>query len=174
MRKIGQIFRFLIPVIALATLVVFMTGAGRRERAKLEENKAIVRRNLEEFWSTGNMDIVDELYATNFVNHDPNHPDVRDLEGLKKWAKAIFAGLPDFHVTIERMVAEGDMAAERWRVRATHRGDFYGIPPTGKQVAFTGTTIYRIAGGKVVETWWNIDALGIFQQLGFKLAPAEE
>jgi len=173
MRKIGKIFSFLILIIALVALVVFMTGAGRRKRARLEKNKAIVRRNVDEFWNTGNMNIVDELYATNFVNHNPNAPDVRDLEGLKKWAKASFASFPDTHITIKDMVAEGDKVAKRWTFRATHKGDFFGIPPTGKQVAWTGTTIYRIAGGKIVEIWWNIDVLGLFQQMGFKLVPAK-
>ena len=88
--------------------MAFMTGAGRRKRAKLEENKAIVRASVEELWNTQDMALFDEFYATNLVNHNPNRPDVRDLEGLKKWAKATFAAFPDFHLTIERMVAEGN------------------------------------------------------------------
>ena len=139
-----------------------------------QENKAIVRRLVEEFWNKGDTTVADELIATGYVHHDPATPsEVRGLEGFKQWAITGRTGLPDMHITIEDMVAEGDKVAKRWTFRATHKGDFFGIPPTGKQVAWTGTTIYRIAGGKIVEIWWNIDVLGLFQQMGFKLVPAK-
>jgi len=173
MRKIGQIFKFLIPVIALAALVVFMTGAGRRERARLEKNKAIVHASVEKFWNTGDLAVADEFYATNFVNNDPNNPDVRDLEGFKKWVGATFAGFPDHHVIVEDMIAEGDKVVKSWTTNYTHTGEFMGMPRTGKRVTIEGITIYRIAGGKIVENWWSYDLLRWFQQMGFKLVPAK-
>jgi steroid delta-isomerase-like uncharacterized protein len=119
-----------------------------------EANKAIVRRSVEEFWNTGNMAAIDEFYATD------------DLEQFKQAAMANFTGFPDLHLTIDDLIAEGDKVAKRWTVRGTHTGEFMGIPPTGKQITVTGTDIYRIASGKFVEAWGNLDALGLMQQLG--------
>lgn len=73
---------------------------------------------------------------------------------------------PDTHFTIDDMIAEGDRVAIRWTVRATHRGEFEGIAPTGKPVTVTGTMVARIANGKLVEGWQNFDALGLLQQIG--------
>jgi steroid delta-isomerase-like uncharacterized protein len=172
MRKIGQISSFLIPVIAFVALVVFMTGCERQKKAKEEENKAITLR-AEELWNTGNLTIADEIYATDFVNHDPNAPDVRDLESYKGFIGMIRTGLPDFHVTIEDLVTEGDKVASRWTARGTHQGEFFGIPPTGKQATWTGITIYRFAGGKIVEAWWIKDVMGLLQQLGVIPPPGQ-
>jgi predicted ester cyclase len=139
MGKIGRTFRFLIPVIALVALVVFLTAAGRRERARLEKNKAIVQRAVDEFWNKGDIAAVDELFATDYVNHDPAAPDRGDLEGLKQWAMAGFAAFPDLHVTIEDLIAEGDKVAKRYTTRLTWTGDYMGMPPTGKQATEHGT-----------------------------------
>jgi len=165
MRKIGQIFSFLIPVIAFAALVVFMAGCERQKKAKEEENKTITLRAAE-LWNTGDLALADEIYATDFVNHDPSAPNVRDLESYKGYIVAVRTGLPDFHVTIEDMVAEGDKVASRWTARGTHQGEFFGISPTGKQATWTGIAIYRFSGGKIVEAWWSKDVLGLMQQLG--------
>ena len=130
-----------------------------------EENKTIVHR-AEELWNTGNLAIADEVYAKNFVNHDPGAPDVRDLETYKGFIAAVRTGLPDFHVTIEDMIAEGDKVAGRWTASGTHLGELIGIPPTGKQATWTGMTIHRFAGGKIVEAWWSRDMLSFLIQIG--------
>jgi steroid delta-isomerase-like uncharacterized protein len=117
-----------------------------------EENRAVVHR-AEDLWNTGNLVIADEIYATEFINHDPGAPDVRDRETYKGFIAAVRAGMPDFHVTIEDMIAEGDKVASRWTASGTHQGELVGIPPTGKQVMWTGMTIYRFAEGKIVEAW---------------------
>jgi len=130
-----------------------------------EENKTIVQR-AEELWNTGDLAIADEVYATDFVNHDPGLPDVRDLETYKGFIAATRTGFPDFYVTIEDMIAEGDKVASQWTARGTHQGELIGIPPTGKQATWTGMTIYRFAGSKIVEAWWSRDMLGLLIQLG--------
>jgi steroid delta-isomerase-like uncharacterized protein len=109
---------------------------------------------------------MDEVYAADFVNHDPAAPDVRDLDGLKGYAATVFAGMPDFHVTSQDMVAEGDKVVSRWTATATQTGELLGIPPTGNQVTWTGISIYRLADGKVRETWWSKDVAGMLEQLG--------
>jgi len=173
MRKIGQTLRFLIPVIALAALVVFMTGAGRRERARLEKNKAIVIREGEEVWNKGDMAVVDELFASDYVRHTAGQPDMQGREALKQHLKAVHTAWPDYHCTAEIMIAEGDKVAVRWRSTGTHQGTAWGIPPTGNKGDFVTVVFYRIAGGKIVEGW-VVDETAVLLTMGFKLVPAEE
>ena len=130
-----------------------------------EENKVLLRRLFEEVWNQGNLATVDELLATDYVLHDPAHL-VHGPEGFKAYVSAFRAAFPDMHATIEDQIAQEDKVAMRFTVRATHKGEFQGIPPTGKQVILTGTDIQRIAGGKIAENWVNLDALGMLQQLG--------
>ncbi|RLC34417.1 MAG: ester cyclase [Candidatus Nealsonbacteria bacterium] len=130
-----------------------------------DANKAIVGR-LGELWNTGNLVIADEIFGADFVNHDPNDPNIINLEGYKGFVAATRTSFPDFHVTNEDLVAESDKVAKRYTVTGTHRGEFIGIPPTENHITITGINFYRIASGKIVETWWSSDALGMLQQLG--------
>jgi steroid delta-isomerase-like uncharacterized protein len=86
--------------------------------------------------------------------------------GVKQVIAAYRAAFPDVHITIEDLVSEGDKVAERWTMRGTHKGEFAGIPATGKQVTSTGLVIVRIADGKVAEIWGASDQLGLMRQLG--------
>jgi len=147
------------------SILIALSGFFQTVTADIEANKAIVLR-AEEFWNTGNMAIADEVYSADFVNHDPTAPDVVDLESYKGFAAAVRAGMPDFHVTSQDMVAEGDKVAGRWTVTGTQTGELVGIPPTGIQARWTGITIYRFADGKVVEAWWSKDLQGALEQLG--------
>ncbi len=138
----------------------------------VEENKAIERRLTEELWNKGNLAVVDELYATNFVSHGSDIPGVTpDREGYKQFVTMSRTALPDFHTTVEDMFAEGDKVVQRFTARGTHKGEFMGIPPTGKQVTITGIGIHRITGGKIVEDWVNMDMLGMMVQLGLVPPP---
>ena len=142
-----------------------------------EENKRISRRVAEEVFSAGNVDVVDELVAENFVNHDPGAPP--DLppgrEGLKVLARFYKSAFPDAAVKVEDQIAEGDRVVTRYTARGTHQGEFAGMPATGKQVTGTGITIDRIEGGKIVESWNEFNQLGLLQQLGAipEQAPAQ-
>jgi predicted ester cyclase len=112
-----------------------------------------------ELWNTGNLAIADEIFSSNFVNHDPSNPTLTDLKSYKGHVLEARAAFPDFHLEVHDMVAEGDKVAARW----THTGTY---TPTGKQITVTGMVILRFAGGKIVEAWWISDALGVLQQLG--------
>jgi steroid delta-isomerase-like uncharacterized protein len=141
-----------------------------------EENKAIVRRAIEEGWNHGNVAVFDELCAPNFIYHDPGIPDVRTLEGYKRFAAEIRTAFPDLHFTIEDLVAEGDQVVMRWTFRGTNTGDLVTpmpLPATGKQVTVTGISIGRFAGGKALEVWNQGDNLGEMQRLGVIPAPAQ-
>ncbi len=127
-------------------------------------NKEIVRRSVEEFWNTGDLAMIDRLYAAGYVEHGNVHPG--NLQQFKQAAAASFAAFPDLRLTIEELVAEGDLVVKRWTARGTHRAVFHGIPATGKRFEVSGSDIYRIAGGKLAECWGLMDALGMMQQLG--------
>ena len=131
----------------------------------LQENKDIVQRVVE-MVNAGKLAQVEELYASDFVNHDPSAPTVGDREALMQHFAASGKGFPDARVTIEDMAAEGDKVAKRWTYHGTHTGEFMGIPATGKKIAMAAITIYRISGGKVAECWWASDTLGLMRQLG--------
>jgi len=132
----------------------------------VEENKDKIRRFVEEFWNKGNLESLNEHQAASYVHHDPGSPEITDREGFKQFAIMTRTGFPDFNVTIEDIIAEGDKVVTRWSVRGTHKGALGEIPPTGKEVTMTGITIDRIADGKVVEGWFHSDDLGFWQQLG--------
>ena len=136
-----------------------------------EENKAIARR-FAHVWGKESLATVDELADPSLSVSYPILPDViRGPEGFKQFLTGFHAAFPDAEVTIGNEIAEGDKVVVRWIVRGTHRGELLGIPPTGKQVAVTGITIYRLVGGKVVEERGEEDALGLMRQLGVIPAP---
>jgi predicted ester cyclase len=128
-------------------------------------NKEIVRRLVVEPWE-GNLGVIDELVAPNYVGHDPAQPDLQGPEGIKGFVTSYLAGFPDGRITIVDQFAAGDLVATRWTGRGTQKGELIGIPPTGKQVTVSGITISRVEKGKVVEEWINWDTLGMLQQLG--------
>ena len=137
-----------------------------------EENKALIRRVIEEIWNQGNMAVVDELYATDCVRHTQPE-DTYGLEGLRQSLTMQRTAFPDFHFTIEDIMAEGDKVAFRWTYRGTHKGEYMGIAPTGKQLTMPGISIIRIAGGKIVEVWAEMDMLGLLQQIGAVPPPGQ-
>jgi steroid delta-isomerase-like uncharacterized protein len=131
-----------------------------------EQNKAIVRRAFEEPW-TGNLDVVDELIASDYIGHDPASPEpLRGPEGVKEFISTYRAAFPDARIAVEQQLAEGDLVATRWSARGTHEGELLGLSATGKQVTVSGLTFSRLEGGKIVEEFQNWDALGMMQQLG--------
>lgn len=133
----------------------------------VEENKAIVRRAVEAI-NTGNLAVADEIIATDFVLHDTFLPmEVRGIEGAKQWVSMTRTAFPDVRVTILDLVGEGDKVAKHWTFSGTFKGEFGGIPPTGKQFMLEpALSIYRFTGGKIAEIWMGYNALLMMQQLG--------
>lgn len=125
---------------------------------------------VEEAFSHGDLDVVDELLAPDSVGHA--YPDeLHGPEEVKAFIASLRAGFPDLVIQVRDLVAEGDQVAVRWVARGTHDGELDGIPPTGREIEMTGITIERIEDGKIVEGWTNRDALGMLQQLGVVPAP---
>ena len=142
-----------------------------------EANKALVRRAYEGF-SEGNVDVIDEVFALNYVAH---YPGVEPMEGsdlAKKVVGSFIDAFPDIKFTIEDQVAEGDKVVTRWSAKGTHKGEFRGFPqkthavaPTGRVVNFSATDIYRIVDGKIAEEWNSLEQLDVMQQIGVVKVP---
>jgi serine phosphatase RsbU (regulator of sigma subunit) len=130
-----------------------------------EENKAIVRRYVEEISNQGNLDLVDEIFDR-YVSHQPDGSTLeRGPEDVKRIRAAHFEAFPDERVSIEEQIAEGDKVVSRMTVRGTHQRGFRGMAPTGKEVEIKGISIFRFSEeGKVVESWESFDELGLMRQ----------
>jgi steroid delta-isomerase-like uncharacterized protein len=131
-----------------------------------EENKAVIRRWIEAY-NERDLEAEADVLAPGLVVHVSVAPD--PLEGLEAWRQ--FSGsfaeaFPDLRLTVQDIAAEGDTVAARVDFRGTHRGEFQGIPPTGKEVAFSSMEFNRVADGKVEEHWVELDLLGLMRQLG--------
>ena len=135
-----------------------------------EENKALIRRYYEEIDAAArekrDASFLDAFVAPDFVNHHPSPGFTPDLEGLKQAFAYFLAAGPDGYHIAEDMIAEGDKVMTRLSAYGTQTGELFGIPPTGKRVRMTGIAVHRIANGKIVEHWSELDNLGLMQQLG--------
>ena len=132
-------------------------------RVSAEENKAIFRRYVEEVSNEGNLDLADEIIA----HQSDGSTEERGPEDVKRFIGEFRQAFTDFGSVIEDQVAEGDKVVTRWKATGTHQSEFRGIDPTGNRIEVTGIGIFRFSEeGKVVESWDNMDQLGMMQQLG--------
>lgn len=137
------------------------------------ENKAIASR-FAQVWAAGALQLVDELAAPDIVVSYPFPPEpIRGAEAFKSFLRQFVEALPDVTVVVDDMIAEGEKVAVRWTFRGTHEGPLLGLPPTGRPVQVSGLTFYRIVGGKVVEETGIGNTLGLMQQLGAVVSPAQ-
>jgi predicted ester cyclase len=131
-----------------------------------EANKAIVDRITEAF-NEGNLELLDELVAPDFVGHTPLSPeDIQGPEGLKGFFGAFRAAMPDIRHPSWTLIAEGDLVAIHMPVEGTFENELMGIPPNGKKVSLWMTNIWKVVEGKAVEWWISMDTLSLMQQLG--------
>lgn len=137
-----------------------------------EDHKALVRRYLEEGWSRGNVDALDDILAPDYqlrVLQGASRREDRITHGIDRMKQSItmyHRAFSDLEISPRTIVAEGDRVVVEWTARATHTGSFRSIPPTGKQLAYAGINIYRIAASKIAEEVYLGDRLGLWQQLG--------
>jgi steroid delta-isomerase-like uncharacterized protein len=138
-----------------------------------ENNKKLVQRQFDEIWNGANWATVDELYAADYVNHDPYNPDQpTGPEGFKARVSGYRGVLAEFDLRVERQIAEGDMVETHWSLRGVHAGPLEGVEPTGKSVYVDGQLLSRIVDGKFVEEWVHWDTLGLLRQIGAVPAPS--
>jgi steroid delta-isomerase-like uncharacterized protein len=132
-----------------------------------EVNVGLVERGIREILNRGNYAVADELFASDFLFHTPVQQEpFRGPAGFKQYVSTIRAAFPDITFTIEDIFGVGDRVVARWSARLTHRGEFFGLPPTQKQATLTGIHVYRCSGGRIAEEWQELSALGLMQQLG--------
>ncbi len=138
------------------------------------DNKAIIRRLYEEVWNKRKLEVISEIISPSHALHAPNISGSSiGPEAYKRQLLLFLAGYSDLHFTIEDSIAENDKVVACWIFSGTHRGDFMGIPATNKKVCVDGMTVHHLAGGKIMDSYANWDALGMMQQLGVVPALAE-
>ena len=137
-----------------------------------EDNKAVVRRFYETL-NRADLAALDDVLAPNYVAYFAGIPTPIDRAAFTQVMGASLMAFPDLHHTVEDLVAEGDKVAPRLTLQGTQQGEFQGLPPTGRQVTFTGINLMRLEDGKIVEHWSNGNTLGMLQQLGAIPAPGQ-
>jgi steroid delta-isomerase-like uncharacterized protein len=142
--------------------------ARRIHRVSIEENnKTLVRREVEEIFSEGKLDVADEIYTSDFVDYDlVLSQTMNGPEEMKEYVDMYRSAFPDLRVTLEDQVAEGDKVVNRWTARGTHQGEYMGVSPTGKEVQFAGIHISRVEEGKIAENWEVYDLMALMRQIG--------
>ena len=139
-----------------------------------EAARALFQRYFDDGTNTGDLGVVDEVFAEDYRHFDPANPDPNGVvgrEGVREHITTLRNAFPDVAFHVEDMIAEDDKIVVRWHATLTHTGDYFGIPPTGKSATITGMNTWHLAGGKAVEGWVNRDDLGLLQQLGIILTP---
>jgi predicted ester cyclase len=143
-----------------------MSGHRRyRNGREATGNKAIVRRLIEEVVNGGETRLLPELIAADHVCHDPSG-DLYGPEGVGLLVAELRLAFPDLRVTLDDLLADGDRVVRRFTLRGTHDGTYTIVPATGRRVEVAGIGIDRLAAGKLVESWIQLDALGLLRQLG--------
>lgn len=130
-----------------------------------QANETTVRQWVEAGWNNGDLRMIDAVYAPDYVGHGPGQ-DIVGPEAFKQFVMMWRTGLPDFHMTIEDLIAVGDQVVWRFTVTGTHEGNVLGVPPTGRSASITGIVITRFAGGTWAEDYFEVDFLSLLQQLG--------
>jgi steroid delta-isomerase-like uncharacterized protein len=131
------------------------------------ENKALVRRFYEEVWDKGNLDVCDEVFAHDYVRHDPRATEaLPGPEGQKRIAADFRRAFPDLHFQVDILLAEDAYVVGRWTASGTHRGSWGTLEPLGRRATFSAVNVFRFENGKVAEIWNHRDDLGLSEQIG--------
>lgn len=151
------------PVLLFALL---LSGCVTRQDQTVSRNKEVIHRYFDQWANHGDTSVADAVIATNLVLRNPPAV-VTSLEAYKQSMAKFHAAFPDLRFTLEDQIAEGDRIVVRWSMRGTNTGEFQGKPATGKAISVTGTSTFRLAGGRIREIWVNMDRLGLMEQLGW-------
>jgi len=127
-------------------------------------NIATFRRAIEEGWNKGNLEAIDEIFAPDFVEHQPGIGPGRD--GVKGSIQVLRTAFPDLHLAFEEVTATGDLVWTRLNATATHEGPFMGVPGTGRRIDITVIDVVRVVDGRLVEHWGVADRFSLAQQIG--------
>jgi len=139
-----------------------------------EAVRALFQRYFDAGTNEGDLAVVDEVFAEDYLHHDPANPDPRGVvgrDGVREHIITLRSAFPDIAFHVEDMIAQDDKVVVRWNATLTHTGDYFGIPPTGKPATITGMNTWHVANGVAIEGWVNRDDLGLLQQLGIIPSP---
>ena len=131
-----------------------------------DENKALVSRFVESIFNRGMLDRLPAFIALNTVEHIAILGEESGINGMKEEYALLLMAFPNLHFTVDAIVAEGDMVAWRWTMRATHEGMYREYPATKREVTLKGVSFERIAGDKIMERWANVPECEILRQIG--------
>lgn len=137
-----------------------------------EQNKAIVRRFIDEAFNRRNLDGVGEFLHTDYCYHGSCGREAHGLDGVRQVIGMFLEAFPDLEVTVDDLLAGGDKVVTRWTARGTQKGALMGMAPTGNRGTMSGIVISQLKDGKVIEDWEQMDLLHLFQQLGYAPTPA--
>ncbi|MGC1485888.1 MAG: ester cyclase [Candidatus Acidiferrum sp.] len=131
------------------------------------ETKAIVRRLYEEVWNKRRLEVANEVISPSHALHDQHLTgSAVGPEAYKRVCTQFIAAFPDLRFTVEDYISEKDRVVACWTISGTHKRAFRGIPATNKKISVEGVTINHIANGKIMDSYVNVDYLGMMQQLG--------
>jgi steroid delta-isomerase-like uncharacterized protein len=150
---------------------LYADSGERRNEMSTETNKAIVRRYIEEVLNNQRRDLIDEFLLESVELHGTG-PAIVGRAAVAEWYATFATAFPDWHTTIDDMVAEGEKVVARITSSGTHQGEMQGIAATGKPYTQHAIVIYRLTNGKIVEARLQTDMLSMMQQLG--LMPAQQ
>jgi steroid delta-isomerase-like uncharacterized protein len=136
------------------------------------QNEAVVRRFVDEVWNKGNLKLIDELLASDYVNHDPVNP-TRGPDAERETIKKYRAAFPDCRLDIDDLISIGDRVVVRYHYSGTHEKPLEGIAPTGRHVTGPGLSIHKFVGNRIQESHNVWDALGLMRQLGVFTMPGK-
>lgn len=137
---------------------------------EMADYKALAQRWFTEVMNEGNLEVIDEICSQDFVDHNPLPGTSPDFAGLKDFVTQVRSAFPDIETTAEDILVEGDRLAVRSTIRGTHKGDFMGIPASGKKVEVSNYDFVRFENDQAAEHWGTIDSAALMEQIG--AAPA--
>jgi steroid delta-isomerase-like uncharacterized protein len=138
----------------------------------MADYKALAQRWFTEVMNEGKLEVIDELCSQDFVDHNPLPGTSPDFAGLKDFVTQVRSAFPDIETTAEDILVEGDRLAVRSTIRGTHKGDFMGIPASGKKVEVSNYDFVRFENDQAAEHWGTIDSAALMEQIGATPAAA--
>lgn len=132
-----------------------------------QQSLTLIKRLFDEVYTKGNLNLIDELIASNVRWHDPARTQHETgIQSFKEMERIYKQAFPNKKLKIDDIMAVDDKVVVHWTLTGTHKGDLEGIPATNRDFKVTGITMYRLANGKVTELWQSWDRLGLLEQIG--------
>lgn len=135
---------------------------------QIKKNRGLIEFYFMDIWSHGNLDLLDKVISEDYINHNPSSPNPEPgPKGLRPIIQEMRRGFPDLRYEIQDLVVTEDKVVARTIVRGTHRGEVWGLKPTGRKFEISQVNIERMKNGKIVEHWRVTDELELMKQLGY-------